>query len=66
MKRDEFPRAGCTVETLQKLRPAFQTDGTGSVTAGNASGKIYILESRITIKKVRLTLRTVVVDVKVH
>jgi acetyl-CoA C-acetyltransferase len=33
---DEHPRAGTTVETLTKLRPAFKTDGT--VTAGNASG----------------------------
>lgn len=33
---DEFPRADTTVDTLAKLRPAFQTDG--SVTAGNASG----------------------------
>jgi acetyl-CoA C-acetyltransferase len=33
---DEFPRFGTTMEALQKLRPAFQKDGT--VTAGNASG----------------------------
>ena len=33
---DEYPRAGTTSETLAKLRPAFQKDGT--VTAGNASG----------------------------
>lgn len=33
---DEFPRAGTTAETLARLRPAFQKDGT--VTAGNASG----------------------------
>jgi acetyl-CoA C-acetyltransferase len=33
---DEHPRAGTTVETLEKLRPAFSKDGT--VTAGNASG----------------------------
>ena len=33
---DEFPRAGVTVETLGKLKPAFKKDGT--VTAGNASG----------------------------
>jgi acetyl-CoA C-acetyltransferase len=33
---DEFPRAGVTVESLGKLRPAFKKDGT--VTAGNASG----------------------------
>lgn len=33
---DEFPRAGTTVESLGKLRPAFKKDGT--VTAGNSSG----------------------------
>ena len=32
---DEQPRAGTTVESLAKLRPAFKKDG--SVTAGNAS-----------------------------
>ena len=35
---DEFPRPDTTVETLAKLRPAFVKDGTGTVTAGNASG----------------------------
>ena len=34
--RDEFPRAGVTADSLGKLRPAF--DKEGSVTAGNASG----------------------------
>lgn len=38
MKQDEFPRAGCTIEGFQKLRPAFVKDGSGTVTAGNASG----------------------------
>lgn len=33
---DEYPRAGTTTETLGKLRPAFNKEGT--VTAGNASG----------------------------
>jgi len=33
---DEYPRAGVTVESLAKLRPAFDKDG--SVTAANASG----------------------------
>lgn len=36
--KDEYPRAGSTFEGFQKLRPAFVKDGTGSVTAGNASG----------------------------
>ena len=34
--KDEYPRAGTTSETLAKLRPAFNKEG--SVTAGNASG----------------------------
>jgi acetyl-CoA C-acetyltransferase len=34
---DEHPRAGTTVESLGKLKPAFKKDG-GTVTAGNASG----------------------------
>jgi len=33
---DEYPKHGTTVETLAKLRPAFDKNGT--VTAGNASG----------------------------
>ncbi len=33
---DEFPRSGCTLEGLARLKPAFKPDGT--VTAGNASG----------------------------
>ncbi|RAU16603.1 acetyl-CoA C-acetyltransferase [Nitrincola tibetensis] len=32
---DEQPRLGCTLEMLEKLRPAFKKDGT--VTAGNSS-----------------------------
>lgn len=38
MDSDEFPRHGTTVETLSKLKPAFASDGTGTVTAGNSSG----------------------------
>ncbi|MCR9177553.1 MAG: acetyl-CoA C-acetyltransferase [Alphaproteobacteria bacterium] len=34
---DEYPKPETTIETLQKLRPAFLRDG-GTVTAGNASG----------------------------
>ncbi|MCC6949542.1 MAG: acetyl-CoA C-acetyltransferase [Bradyrhizobiaceae bacterium] len=33
---DEYPRHGTTLDTVAKLKPAFQKDGT--VTAGNASG----------------------------
>ena len=35
---DEFIRPGTTLEVLAKLKPAFRTDGQGSVTAGNSSG----------------------------
>lgn len=35
-EKDEGPRAGVTVESISKLRPAFKADGT--VTAANASG----------------------------
>lgn len=34
--QDEYIRHGATIENMQKLRPAFDRDG--SVTAGNASG----------------------------
>jgi len=34
--KDEYIRHGATVEGMQKLKPAFQKDGT--VTAGNSSG----------------------------
>jgi acetyl-CoA C-acetyltransferase len=33
---DEYPKAGVTLDSIAKLRPAFEKDGT--VTAGNASG----------------------------
>jgi 3-oxoadipyl-CoA thiolase len=36
--QDEFLRPDSTIEVLSKLKPAFRTDGKGSVTAGNASG----------------------------
>ena len=36
--QDEFIRPGTTMEILARLRPAFRTDGKGSVTAGNSSG----------------------------
>ena len=37
-KTDEHIKSGTTAEKLAGLRPAFKTDGTGTVTAGNASG----------------------------
>ncbi len=36
IENDEMPRFGVTVESLAKLRPAFESDG--SVTAANSSG----------------------------
>jgi acetyl-CoA acetyltransferase family protein len=36
--QDEFIRPETTVDILAKLKPAFRTDGKGSVTAGNSSG----------------------------
>ncbi len=36
VSEDEYPKHGTTLETLAKLRPAFEKEGT--VTAGNASG----------------------------
>jgi 3-oxoadipyl-CoA thiolase len=35
---DEFIRPDTTMEVLAKLKPAFRTDGKGTVTAGNSSG----------------------------
>ena len=35
---DEHPRPDTTLEKLARLKPAFATDGEGTVTAGNSSG----------------------------
>lgn len=35
--KDQSPKVDTTAEALQKLRPAFIKDGTGTVTAGNSS-----------------------------
>lgn len=35
--RDESIREGSTPEAMARLKPAFRTDGSGTVTAGNAS-----------------------------
>ena len=37
-ERDEHPRPDGSLESLARLKPAFATDGEGSVTAGNSSG----------------------------
>ncbi len=36
--QDEFLRPDTTLEGLARLKPAFRTDGKGTVTAGNAAG----------------------------
>src|SRR5699024_11201784 len=56
--QDEGPRFGQTMESLQKLRPAFKKDG-GTVTAGNSSGindaaAILILMSKEKAEKLGL------------
>lgn len=38
VRDDEHPRPETTMEALARLKPAFRTDGRGSVTAGNSSG----------------------------
>ena len=38
VEQDEFLRPETSMESLAKLKPAFRTDGKGSVTAGNSSG----------------------------
>ena len=37
-RQDEFIKPDTTPDVLAKLRPAFRSDGRGSVTAGNSSG----------------------------
>ncbi len=56
---DEFPRYGTTVQTLSKLKPAFQSNG--SVTAGNSSGindgaAMMVLMSREKAESLGLTI----------
>ncbi|XP_008832088.1 acetyl-CoA acetyltransferase, cytosolic-like [Nannospalax galili] len=38
VKTDEFPHHGSNLEDMSKLKPYFLTDGTGTVTAANATG----------------------------
>ncbi|TSK58158.1 Acetyl-CoA acetyltransferase, cytosolic [Bagarius yarrelli] len=38
VKVDEFPRQGSNMDAMSKLKPCFLKDGSGTVTAGNASG----------------------------
>jgi 3-oxoadipyl-CoA thiolase len=59
---DEFIKPDTTLEILGKLKPAFRTDGKGSVTAGNASGlndgaAALLLASEAGVKAAGLTPR---------
>lgn len=56
---DEFPRPDTTMEKLASLKPAFRTDGKGTVTAGNSSGlndgaAALLLASEEAVKKFNL------------
>eukprot|EP00033_Pygsuia_biforma_P001184 GCRY01001345.1.p1 GENE.GCRY01001345.1~~GCRY01001345.1.p1 ORF type:complete len:394 (+),score=90.73 GCRY01001345.1:79-1260(+) len=54
--KDEFPRAGATLESVAKVKPAFIRDASGTVSAANASGindgaAALVLASEETLKK---------------
>jgi 3-oxoadipyl-CoA thiolase len=62
VEHDEFIRADSTLEALARLKPAFRTDGKGSVTAGNSSGlndgaAALLLASERGVKEYRLEPR---------
>jgi len=59
-EQDEFIKAETTLEVLGKLKPAFRTDGKGSVTAGNSSGlndgaAALLIASEEALKRHKLT-----------
>ena len=65
-EQDEFLRPDSSLEVLAKLRPAFRSDGKGSVTAGNSSGlndgaAALLLASEAGMKRHKLTPRARVV-----
>jgi acetyl-CoA acyltransferase len=66
VEHDEFIRADSTLDALARLKPAFRTDGKGSVTAGNSSGlndgaAALLLASERGVKESRLQPRARVV-----
>jgi 3-oxoadipyl-CoA thiolase len=70
VEHDEFIRPDTTLEILAKLKPAFRTDGKGTVTAGNASGlndgaAALLIASDDAIKQYGLTPRARIVSVAV-
>ena len=64
---DEFLRPETSLEILAKLKPAFRTDGKGSVTAGNSSGindgacALYVV-SEAAVERYGLTPRARIVS----
>lgn len=65
--KDGHPKPNTTLETLNKLKPAFRRDGKGTITAGNASGlndgaayEIFTKES--TAKERNLEVMAKVID----
>jgi acetyl-CoA acyltransferase len=70
VEQDEFLRPDTTLDTLAKLKPAFRTDGKGSVTAGNSSGlndgaAALLVASDAGVKRFGLTPMTRVVSIAV-
>lgn len=68
--QDEFIRADTTMEILGKLKPAFRTDGKGSVTAGNSSGlndgaAALLIVSKAAVNEFGLTPRARIVTTAV-
>ena len=66
VEHDEFIRADSTLEALARLKPAFRTDGKGSVTAGNSSGlndgaAALLLASEVAAREHSLTPRARIV-----
>jgi len=66
VEQDEFIRPDTTLEVLGKLKPAFRTDGKGSVTAGNSSGlndgaAALLVVSEAALKRFSLTPKARVV-----
>jgi 3-oxoadipyl-CoA thiolase len=66
VEHDEFIKPQTTLDVLAKLKPAFRTDGKGSVTAGNSSGLndgavALLIASQQGIKEFSLTPRARVV-----
>ncbi|GAB0186930.1 acetyl-CoA acetyltransferase, cytosolic [Grus japonensis] len=52
VKTDEHPRHGSNLETMAKLKPCFLTDGTGTVTAANASDCALMQEKVVQVKAI--------------